>query len=55
MLFNCLKCGKNISSKKDICPYCQVEISAFSHIHTQHQKRTLRERYKDTILSHVIR
>ena len=26
MLFNCFSCGKLISLKKDLCPYCMVGL-----------------------------
>ncbi len=26
MLFNCFSCGKLISLKKDLCPYCMVDL-----------------------------
>jgi len=27
MLFNCFSCGKLISLKKDLCPYCMVDLN----------------------------
>lgn len=27
MIFNCHKCAKSISTKKDLCPYCKADIS----------------------------
>jgi len=26
MLFNCFSCGKLISLKKELCPYCMVDL-----------------------------
>jgi uncharacterized OB-fold protein len=28
MLFNCFSCGKLISLKKELCPYCMVDLNA---------------------------
>ena len=28
MLFNCFSCGKLISLKKELCPYCMVDLNS---------------------------
>lgn len=55
MLFNCLRCGKKISSCKDICPYCKVDITKISEELSEKLvlNKTVKEKYKGTIFSFV--
>lgn len=65
MLFNCIQCGKMISSRKEVCPYCNKDVSAVAEelLKTQKapflQKKTqtkqFKEKHKGTILSFMIR
>jgi hypothetical protein len=33
MLFNCFSCGKLISLKKELCPYCMMDLNEMrSHV-----------------------
>ncbi|MFH1299105.1 MAG: hypothetical protein ABII07_04745 [Patescibacteria group bacterium] len=59
MLLNCLKCGKSISSKKELCPYCRHEIPMSlqeeTRKHGSIKGAVLKGNYKGTILSFVVR
>ncbi|KKP40545.1 MAG: hypothetical protein UR28_C0001G0055 [Candidatus Peregrinibacteria bacterium GW2011_GWF2_33_10] len=54
MIFNCLGCGKSVSSRMDICPYCkfvQTEIVAALEEMQSHKSLSVGENYKGTIFS----
>lgn len=55
MIINCLTCGKAITTKRDLCPYCKMEISEFTGHPGIESAETLKERLKGTILSLVVR
>lgn len=64
MLFNCLQCGTCISSKRDLCPYCNADLGEVrrhveGHAHQYDspgvEHITLKEKFKGTFLSLVIR
>ncbi|MBI5754993.1 hypothetical protein HZA41_02120 [Candidatus Peregrinibacteria bacterium] len=56
MLVNCLRCGKTISTSRDICPYCKIETTSLAaNLIVGDRKQALKERYKGTILSVVLR
>lgn len=51
MVFNCLRCGKAISSGRDVCPYCKIDVTDLIMTMGIEDKKALREKYKGTILS----
>jgi hypothetical protein len=51
MIFNCECCGKSVSSKKEMCPYCRADITEFS---LYIEQRALARIKKDTTLSNKI-
>ncbi|MBN1494325.1 hypothetical protein JW911_01155 [Candidatus Peregrinibacteria bacterium] len=54
MIFNCLSCGKAISSLKDICPYCKTDIAEINEKLNSVTKSTLvKTKLKGTILALV--
>ncbi|MBI2464199.1 hypothetical protein HYV57_04545 [Candidatus Peregrinibacteria bacterium] len=56
MIFNCLRCGKSISSMREVCPYCKIENSEmWRSIGSANLKKAVKEKYKGTILSFVLR
>ena len=60
MLFNCITCGKSISSKKDVCVYCKTDVSSFAadvqkeRRHAQ-LKSNMETKYPGTLLSFLLR
>lgn len=67
MIFNCFKCGKSISSKKDVCVYCKSDTShlaaQFNKIAPRgrislrlglREKSALKEKYAGTFLSFLV-
>ena len=61
MVLNCLKCGKSISSKLSLCPYCHADIAMFSNEleeareKSKNKKIELQERYKGTLASFLMK
>jgi len=54
MIFNCLSCGKAISSLKEICPYCKTDITEINDKLNKVTKSTLvKTKLKGTILALV--
>jgi predicted amidophosphoribosyltransferase len=55
MIFNCLSCGKAISSLKDICPYCKTDISSINEkLNRQHNNvKLINNKLKGTILAFI--
>lgn len=56
MLFNCLTCGKSISSKQDICVYCKTDNTLFINELKAAKKpfmqpTALKEKYAGTFFS----
>jgi len=38
MIFNCISCGKAVSSLRDVCPYCKSDITEINEKLNQPQK-----------------
>jgi len=59
MIFNCLSCGKAISSLKDMCPYCRIDVGEINQklnkIYKPRMHSGLKEQLKGTILAVVHR
>lgn len=56
MLYNCLTCGKSISSKQDICVYCKADNTLFiNELRTAKKpllpSNALKEKYAGTFFS----
>ena len=56
MIFNCISCGKAISSLKDVCPYCKSDIAEINiKLNEPVRDDLFRSKVKGTILSLVNR
>ncbi len=56
MIFNCISCGKAISSMKDICPYCKSDISEINEkLNRPHTSNLIKGKLKGTIMALVHR
>lgn len=56
MLFNCLNCGKTISSKLNSCAYCKTDTSAFAKEFTQQKEYgNLTEKHSGTFFAHIFK
>ena len=59
MIFNCLSCGKAISTHKSNCPYCRVNVSEVNEkLNNMYKPRihnNVTEQLKGTILAVVHR
>lgn len=53
MIFNCLSCGKAISSLKDVCPYCKSDITTINEKlnNRTHSQHLMKNKLKGTILA----
>jgi hypothetical protein len=56
MIFNCISCGKAVSSLRDVCPYCKTDITEINEKLNQPQKDDFfKSKIKGTILALVQR
>ena len=60
MILNCLHCGKAISSKMNICPYCTTDLTIYAaeldDTNLNRNKKALfKERHKGTLAAYTIR
>ena len=59
MLFNCIHCGKTVSSKHQACVYCKGELSLvireFAAQHKYQHAKEVKEKYAGTLLSLLLK
>lgn len=59
MLFNCVHCGKTVSSKLTSCVYCKNDLSTiaqeFSLKHKEEHRREMKEKYAGTLFGVILK
>jgi len=56
MIFNCISCGKAVSSYRDICPYCKTDITEINEkLNKPQADHAIKTKLKGTILAFVHR
>lgn len=61
MILNCLKCGKAISSRLNLCPYCKTDLTIFAYEMEETKKQSknrqyvLKDEYKGTLASYILK
>ncbi len=62
MLFNCINCGKAVSSKKEVCVYCKTDLASFAADFNSARVTykgklgaVVKEKYSGTLLSFLLK